>query len=134
MVCTICRPVTILPFYMKRRGAEHGVIKKKGKVKSWDSDIICIRKSRRNKCNGGNIIYPRGEYRSYLAQTHLLKHSIPTNFPPNALPPQRTQQAWAGSVRDEIHAAGVIDESTSPWTFHIVPVHKTDVYVWTIGS
>ena len=62
-------------------------------------------------------------------ETHLRKHSIPTDSPPIALSPRRIPQAWAGSVREEIHemlAAGVIEESTSPWTFPIVPVRKRD--------
>ena len=65
-------------------------------------------------------------FNSDPGETHCLEHSIPTgDSPPIALPPRRIPQAWAEQVRNEIHgmlAAGVIEESTSPWTFPIVPV------------
>ena len=69
-------------------------------------------------------------FNSDPGETHCTEHSIPTGKSrPISLPPRRIPQAWADPVRDEIHgmlAAGVIEESTSPWTFPIVPVKKKD--------
>ena len=63
-------------------------------------------------------------------ETHLLEHSIPTgDHKPIAVPPRRIPQAWVQQVKEEVHemlAAGVVEPSTSPWTFPIVPVRKKD--------
>ena len=62
--------------------------------------------------------------------THALEHAIPTGDHRSiALSPRRIPQAWAKQVKEEVHgmlAAGVMEPSTSPLMFPIVPVHKKD--------
>lgn len=41
-------------------------------VKTWDRDILCLPQSVRNKSKGGNLSYPRGKYRSTLANYGLI--------------------------------------------------------------
>ena len=69
-----CRPINILPSYLRRSNPHHAENpKKKPKtLKTWDRDIVCIPQSRRNKTKGGNLMYPRGKYRAYLGSLGLI--------------------------------------------------------------
>ena len=57
---------------MRRKGTNENMKKKDKTVKAWDRDIVCIPQSRRNKTQGGNFMYPRGKYRSYLGSIGLI--------------------------------------------------------------
>lgn len=66
--------VHVLPSFLKRH-MKHGD-SRKGKqkpkvVKTWDRDILCIPKDM-SRVDGGNVSYPRGRYRAYLASNGLV--------------------------------------------------------------
>lgn len=63
----------MLPSYLKRRAGGENVKSKKPKsVKTWDRDVLCLPDSRKNRQGGGSIKYPRGKYRSDLANAGLI--------------------------------------------------------------
>lgn len=65
--------VHVLPSYLKRKRGDVNNSKKpkKGKVvKTWDRDVWCLPAD--TKSVGGNISFPRGNYRGFLAGCGLI--------------------------------------------------------------
>ena len=62
----------MLPSYLKRKRGDDSTNKKSKKakvIKQWDRDVLCLPP---RKSGGGVISFPRGKYRTYLANCGLI--------------------------------------------------------------